>query len=183
MTDNERKLLEEHGVLVLPDLIEHDVFTLALTACLILPDKPIKIYCLGSGGDAMAARGIIDVIQHHGHVIGILPGAANSAHGLIFAACSQRYVYPGGALGVHRCLLSQITDVDAKYAQNWHSEFESLDRAAAKTLSEACADQKKLSETYWYRVIDKQGSSGLTRFDAAFLIASGMAKPISEMPA
>lgn len=181
MTDDERKLLEDHGVLILPDMIEHETFVLVLTACLMRPDKPIKMYCRGGGGDAVAARAIVDVIQHHGHVIGILPSQANSSHGVIFAACAKRYVYPGGSLGVHRVVMSELTNVDAPYAQNWHGGFELLDRAAADTYAAACTDQKKLSAAYWYRVIDKQGSSGLARFDAEFLIKTGMARPIAEM--
>lgn len=181
MDDQQKALLNDHGVLILPDEIDHDVFALVLTACLMRPDQPIKMYCRGGGGDATAARGIVDVIQYHGQVVGLLPGEANSAHGTIFAGCSQRYVYPGACLGVHRVALGSIDSVDARYAKNWHVGFDILDRATAKTLAAACTDQKKYGESFWYKTIDKQGSSGLTRFDAAFLIKCGMAQPISEL--
>lgn len=181
MDDKQKALLNDYGVLVLPDEIDHQVFVLVLTACLMRPDQPIKMYCRGGGGDATAARGIVDVIQQHGKVIGLLPGEANSSHGVIFAGCAERYVYAGASLGVHRVTLETLEDVDAHYAKNTHRRFDMLDRAAAKTLAGACKDQSKHGEMFWYKAIDKQGGSGLKSFDADFMIKCGMAQSISEL--
>lgn len=181
MDDQQKALLNDHGVLILPDDIDHAVFVLVVTACLMRHDQPIKMYCCGDGGEAPTARRIVDVIAQHGRVIGLLPGDANSAHGVIFAGCSERYVYSGAGLGVHRVARGGINGLDAMHAQAQYDEMDGLDRAAAKTLAAACNDQKKYGESYWYRAIDRQGRNGVKRFDADFMIKCGIARPISEL--
>jgi hypothetical protein len=180
MTDDERKLLEEHGVLVLPEELEHSVYVLVLTACLMRPDKEIRLYCRGNGGDTRASYAIIDLIHQHGNFTGLLPSEANSNHGVIFAACHRRYVYPYGQLGIHRTALSEMYHIDAPYAKNRYEEFEAGDRMNACVYGKACKDSR-WGEAFWYRQIDTQGSRGLVQFDAAFLIECGMARPIVEM--
>lgn len=183
MTDDERKLLDEHGVLILPDEINHGVFQLVLTATLARPDKPITLYCRGDGGDSCAALALVDVIQRHGQFIGLLPGEANSSHSVMWAACEQRYIFPGGSIGLHRCARIELQHVDAGYARRAADEFDRIDRQCARVMAGACANQETHGESFWYDVIDRTGSRGLTFFNAEFLIECGMAKPISEMPA
>ncbi len=181
MDDQQKALLNEHGVLILPESLEHDVFALVLTACLMRPDKEIRMYCRGNGGDCRASYAIIDIIQQHGNVVGLLTSEANSNHGVIFAGCPRRYVYPRGQLGIHRTALSEMYHIDASYALNRHEEMESGDRSNARIYSAACKDQKKWGEKFWYKQLDQQGSRGLKQFDADFLIKCGMALPISEL--
>lgn len=182
MTDDERKLLTEYGVLILPEELEHDVFALVLTACLMRPDKVIYMHCRGNGGDSRASYAIIDVIQQHGNVVGLLASEANSNHGVIFAGYPRRYVYPRAQLGLHRTAMNELNHVDAPYAKNRYHEFEASDRANAKIYAAACQDQTLWGESFWYQHLDRQGSHGVVQFDAAFMITCGMAKPISEMP-
>lgn len=181
MDDQQKSLLNDHGVLVLPEELDHAVFVLVLTACLMRPDKEIRLYCRGNGGGSRESYAIIDIIRQHGNVVGLLTSEANSNHGVIFAGCSRRYVYPLGQLGIHRTALSEMYHIDAPYAQNRYDEMESGDRSNARIYASACNDQKKYGESFWYRAIDKQGSRGLKQFDADFLIKCGMAMPISDL--
>jgi ATP-dependent protease ClpP protease subunit len=178
--DQQKALLNEHGVLILPEELEHEVFALVLAACLMRPDKEIRMYCRGNGGDSRASYAIIDIIQQHGNVVGLLASEANSNHGVIFAGCSRRYIYPHGQLGVHRVALNEMYHIDATYAKNRYQEFEASDRANAKVYAAACKDQTRWGEDFWYTQIDEQGSRGVVQFDACFLITCGMAQPISD---
>jgi ATP-dependent protease ClpP protease subunit len=55
----QEKLLTERGVIVLPETIEHDTFEMALALLMLAEtewkDKPIRLFCTGSGGNAHAA--------------------------------------------------------------------------------------------------------------------------------
>lgn len=181
MNEQQKALLNDHGVLVLPEELEHEAFVLVLTACLMRPDDEIRLYCRGNGGSCRTAFAIIDVIQDHGNVIGLLPGEANSNHGVIFAGCPRRYVYPLGMLGLHRTALDVMYHVDMPYAKNRYQELEVGDRANARIYAAACENQIQWGEEFWYRQIEQQGSKGLVQFDADFLIACGMARPAAEL--
>lgn len=181
MDDQQKALLNEYGVLVLPETLEHDIFALVLTACLMRPDKEIRLHCRGNGGDSRASYAIIDVIQQHGNVVGLLASEANSNHGVIFAGCPRRYVYPRAQLGLHRVAHDAMYHIDAPYAKNRYHEFEASDRANAKIYAAACNDQAQWGESFWYQQLDQQGSHGVVQFDATFMITCGMALPISEL--
>lgn len=181
MDDQQKVLLNDHGVLILPEELDHDVFALVLTACLMRPDQEIRLYCRGNGGDSRTSYAIIDIIQQHGNVVGLLTSEANSNHGVIFAGCPRRYVYPRARLGLHRTSLSEMYHIDAPYALNRHEEMETSDHTNARVYAAACKDQTQWGESFWYQQIDQQGSRGLILFDAPFLIECGMAQPISAL--
>jgi ATP-dependent protease ClpP protease subunit len=181
MNDQQKTLLNDHGVLVLPEELEHEAFVLVLTACLMRPDKEIRMYCRGNGGSCRTAFAIIDVIQDHGNVVGMLTGEANSNHGVIFAGCPRRYVYPRGMLGLHRTALDALYHVDMSYAKNRFHELEMGDHANAKIYAAACSDQTQWGEAFWYTQLEQQGSKGLVHFNADFLIKCGMARPVREL--
>lgn len=183
MDDQQKTLLNDHGVVVLPEELDHDAFVLVLTACLMRPDQEIRLYCRGNGGSCRSAFAIIDIIQDHGNVVGLLTSEANSNHGVIFAGCPRRYVYPRGMLGLHRTALDAMYHVDMPYAKNRFQELEVGDRANAKIFAAACSDQAQWGEDFWYSQLDQQGSKGLVQFDADFLIRCGMARPIRELHA
>ncbi|HYE75876.1 MAG TPA: ATP-dependent Clp protease proteolytic subunit [Blastocatellia bacterium] len=181
MDDQQKALLNEYGVLVLPEELEHDAFALVLMACLMRPDKEIRLHCRGNGGSCRAGMAIVDLVREHGQFIGLLTSEANSTHGVIFAGCPRRYVYPSGSLGAHRIALSEMYHIDAPYARNRYEEMETGDRYNAKILASACKDQKRWGEKFWYRQLNQQGSRGLKQFDAKFLIECGMAEPITAL--
>lgn len=180
MEENARKLLDDHGIVILPEEIDHDTFVLVLEATLIRKDAPITLHCHGEGGDSCVAGAIVDIIRHHGRVRGVLAGDANSCHGVIFASCTERYVYPGGRVGIHRVSQTEIRSVTADYAEGVAKLLESHDRRNAKIFASACRDQHHWHEAFWFEVI-RVNPRALHHFDASFLIECGMARPISEM--
>lgn len=97
------------------------------------PDKEIRMYCRGNGGSCRTAFAIIDIIQQHGNVVGLLTSEANSNHGVVFAGCPRRYVYPRALLGLHRTALDELYHVDSPYARNRYDELEAGDRANAES--------------------------------------------------
>lgn len=182
MTDAERELLEKHGVVALPEILDHDGYLLILSACLMRPDDPITLYCRGNGGSCRTANAIVDLVREHGQVRGVLLSEANSSHAVIFAGCPERYVYPHGLLGIHRTALEDMYHVDAPYARWQAEESDANDRYNAAIFAEACRGRAYYGVDFWYGEIEKAGSRGLKQFNAKFLIDCGMAVPVSEMP-
>lgn len=179
MTDNERKLLDEHGVLILPEEITHDTYALVAEALLIRKDKPMTLYCHGEGGDSCAAGAIVDLIRHHSLVTGLLVGEANSCHGIIFAACFRRYVYPGGIIGIHRVARPTLNHVSAEYAMAHYQDLESHDRRNAQIFADACESPYD-GFGFWFDMICANPRA-LKSLDASYLIECGMAQPIADL--
>jgi ATP-dependent protease ClpP protease subunit len=178
--DQALKLLETQKAIILPEDLDHDCYVLIQMACLMYADDTLSLYCRGDGGSCRTANAIVDVIQAHGKVRGILAGEADSSHGIIFAGCPERYVYPHGAIGVHRTTVMQIDMVDAPYARNRHDDLEAGDQLNARILASACPTGSDLTADWWYKQIDETGK-GLRLFDSAFLVSKGIAKPASEL--
>jgi ATP-dependent protease ClpP protease subunit len=179
ITDNERKMLEDHGILILPDEITHDTFVLIAEAILIRPRQSISLYCHGSGGDSCATGAIVDLIHHHGLFTGLLAGEANSSHGVIFASCFKRYVYPGGIVGIHRVARESLNHVSAEYAMAHYQDLESHDRRNAQIYANACEAAPHDSVDFWFKMIS-ENPRALRSLDASYLIECGMAKPIAD---
>lgn len=179
-TDQALKLLDTHKAIILPEDLDHDCYVLIQMACLMYPGDALTLYCRGDGGSCRTANAIVDIVRGHGKVRGVLAGEADSSHGIIFAGCPERYVYPHGAIGVHRTTVMQIDMVDAPYARNRFEDLESGDRTNARILAEACPAGSDLTAEWWYKQIDETGR-GLRLFDSAFLISNGIAKPASEL--
>lgn len=176
LSDEAKQLLDERGLFVMPSEIDHDAFKLVVYVC-ALYDKPLTFHCHGDGGDTAAAFGIVDVMRQHGNITGLLAGEANSSSGVIFAACTHRYVYPHGTLGVHGCTMSQLNTVDLAYAHTWMKELETTDRKMAQIFSDAT----NAPFEFWVEMITRQGGQGYTRLETQFLIECGMARPIEEL--
>jgi len=179
MDDQRRKLLDDHGVLILPEEIKHECYTLIVEAMLLRPHSPILLHCHGEGGDSCVTGAMVDTIRHHGQIIGVLAGEANSSHGVIFAACAQRYVYPGAMIGVHRVAQESLHHVTADYALDRGRENERHDQRNARILAEACTDQERHGYKFWYRKI-AANTRALGFIPAIDLISYGFAKPIQE---
>lgn len=178
MDDEARKLLVKHGVLVLPEYITHDTYALVLEALLECEGQEMNLYCRGDGGSSRAALAIVDLVQQHGRVNGILPSEANSSHAIIFAGCPQRYVYPRASIGLHKVAFeSGSTRVDSQYAQLIAQEYEAVEHLNADIL--AAASNKPAR--YWYDIIQSAGSAAVIQFDAAKLIEFHMAQPIAAL--
>lgn len=177
MEDKQIELLARHGVLVLPVEIEHETYVLLLEALLHLGDKPLTLYCRGDGGSTRAAHAMCDLIRQHGKVTGMLPGEANSAHGIVWAACEHRYVYPHARLGVHQCGYDSLgTRVDSQLLSQIARDYMTSDRLNANILAAASVR----SPEWWYNVIKEAGSGGVVHFRARDLREMDMARPIEE---
>ena len=182
MNDNQRRLLDEWGCLMLPEIIEHDTYQMVLEACLHRDDKGFHLFCRGNGGSSRDAYAIIDVIEDHSNVVGFLPGDACSMHAIIWAACAKRYVYPLGTIGLHMVALNQVEHIDAKYAASIAREYEASDRRNAMILATACTSAGlQFGCEFWLNTIRQNGSHGITEFDAHFLTTvCKMAQPASD---
>lgn len=180
LSDEAKTLLDEHGVFVMPCEINHEAFKLVVYVCTHYAHKPLTFHCSGDGGDTAAALAIVSVIRQHGRVTGLLASEANSSSGVIFVACADRYVYPLGSLGVHGVALIELHRVDAAYAQTWLTELRASDKQIAEVFASACTATNHDVE-FWLNEINRQGGNGYRRFDAAHLIACGLAKSVSEL--
>lgn len=177
MDETQAKLLAK-GVIVLPEEIDHAAYVLMVEALLESADRDVRLYCRGDGGGTWAAMAIIDLIRAHGQVTGLLPSMAASSHGVIWAACPRRYVYPSGRLGIHKIAWNAIdTRQDSHSLNNIAAEWQQSEQEIAAIY--AAASNKTQRE--WYAAMQSTGSSGLRTFTAPQLIALGMARPIDEL--
>lgn len=171
----EQTTLLEQGVIVLPYIIEHETYAMMVEALMMHP-KPLKLYCRGGGGDVASAFAIIDLIREHGNVSGMLLGEANSSHGVIWAGCQKRYVYPNGVLGVHMPSQQWQGAVDSREAWLLALEMERYENQIAELYKSICS-----KEVDWKQAMAATGSSGMRFLDASWLIENGMALPISAL--
>ena len=179
MNDTDKYLLEHHGVVVLPESIDHEAYQHVLEAIHRAGGKPITIYCDGDGGYGRNALSIAGLIQQHGSVTGILVGEAHSCHTVIFMACQVRFVHPAAALGIHMPAYSSVNNpVDRRHAHNINLELERGERQMARIYAQASAPE--YDETYWYNRLREAGSAGVEMIDAEELINMDIARPIAE---
>lgn len=176
MDEKTEKLLVEHGVLVLPEEIDHNTYVLMVEALIIMRGKRMALYCRGDGGCSRSALAIVDMLRDHGDVDGILYGEANSSHAAIWAACARRWVSPNAMIGVHMVSWDSLnTRMDAKSAHLIKTQFEIKDRLFAETFAEASSE----SVEWWLSHI-QMTSGAVQRIGASWMIESQMAKPISK---
>ncbi|MBZ0291407.1 MAG: ATP-dependent Clp protease proteolytic subunit [Anaerolineae bacterium] len=175
MNETQTKLLEQ-GVIILPEEIEHSTYEYVLEALLAHPGR-VKLYCRGNGGDSASALAMVDLIQAHGNVIGMLPGEAASSHVTVWAGCHERYIYPNALIGVHMVSWQSLsTRQDSLSLRQSMMDFEGIERRVAEVLAGA----SNKDAYWWLKIIQKTGSGGLTMFDAKVIVDLEMAKPISE---
>lgn len=174
--ETRKRLLEDQQVIVLPEEITHAVYEDVLAATLMFPGKEITLYCRGEGGESRAALAIVDLIRLHGKFVGILCGAGNSAHGMIWAACQTRVVTQHGALGIHMVSWdSYSTRVDAKSAAVIESNFRHTNDHCARIYAEA----SNRDERYWLEQLERTSGSVVT-FTADDLVEFEMAVPVKQ---
>lgn len=179
MDEQVEKLVKSRGIIVLPEEIDHDTYAMLLEGLVIArverPRQPVILYCRGDGGCSRSALAMVDLIREHGNVIGMLPGEANSSHVTVWAGCTERYVYPHAAIGLHKVAYYEMNSrMDSKSAQLIGREFEQTERKVATLLAEI----SNKDADHWFDVMQTTGSSGVTQFDAEEIIAMEMAKPI-----
>jgi ATP-dependent protease ClpP protease subunit len=175
MNETQKALLEK-GIVVLPNHINHEVYEYVLEALMLRPEQ-IVMYCKGDGGDVSSALAIVDLIQQHGHVVGMLPGEANSSHATIFSGCSERYVFPNGVIGVHQIAWdSHNGRLDSHNLRLLSVDFDAADAQIAWIL--AAASNK--SRDWWYKVLRDTGSGGVTQYRAGQMIQLGLARDVAE---
>jgi len=175
MNETQKALLET-GMVVLPNYISHEVYETVLEALAMRPEQ-VVMYCKGDGGDVSSALAIVDLIQKHGDVVGMLPGEANSSHATIWAGCKERYVYPNAVMGVHQVAWDRHEGrLDSHTLWLLAVDFAATDAQVARIL--AAASNKSMD--WWYKVLRDTGSGGVTRYPAGKLIQMGMARDVGE---
>ena len=180
MNDRAWDFLDKTGVIILPEDLDHEVYIVIQTACVMYSQRRLYLFCRGDGGSSRTANAIVDAVRGHGNVCGILAGEANSSHGVIFAGCPHRYTYENGSLGVHRTVLHSMDLVDAPYAKNRWEDLEAGDLMNAQILASACPLTELQSEAWWYQQIAETGK-GLRMFNSTFLIENRIARSVTEI--
>lgn len=180
----QEKLLCERGVIILPDTLEHEDYESVLALLLLAEtewtEKPIRLFCAGSGGSATVAIALADVIGSNSQVVGMLAGIAESSHVTVFASCQRRYVYPLAQVGIHRIAYYGLdTRLDAQSFAQRMINLDGLEGVVAGILAGACSDGGNDSG-WWLDVIREVGSGGLRYFDAGWMINAGMALPMVD---
>lgn len=177
MNDDQKRLLER-GVIVLPQYIDHDTYALLVEALVVeRPGDPVQLYCRGDGGSANTALALMDLIEAHGSVTGVLHGAALSAHGMVWAACQQRYVAPRGSLGIHKVRFDDLGGVDSTHAELIIAEQRAIEWAGAALLGRISSTPAQR----WYTLMQQIGSLGCKLLPAETLIRLGMAHPLTSL--
>ena len=180
MDDLELKLLLNKKAIILPDDIDHDLYRMIAEAALMFPDDTIDLYCRGDGGSSRSALAIVDVIREHGKFVGLLPGEANSSHATIWAGCSERYVYPHGAIGMHK-IIWEATEIilTAQIMDAIGDDYEKAERQ----VSVLFASVSNHDADFWQQAQDYGNIPyKMKMFYAQELIEMGMALPIADRP-
>jgi len=182
MNETQVKLIEQYGVIVLPDTIDHDAYMQIVESFYFahsIKRKELRIFCQGMGGETNCALAIADMIQHRGNCVGLLPGQADSCHGDVFLACQKRYVFPLACLGIHssKYFFDSGTKMDISGAENRFRMIQSYDGRTARIM--AMASNK--SGVFWEDRMRAIGSDGVQHLTAYELVWFGMARPISEL--
>lgn len=180
----QERMLCERGVIVLPECIEHEHYETVLGLLMLAEtewaDKPIRLFCAGSGGSAHVGIALADLVQSNPQVVGVLAGIAESSHVTVFAACQRRYVYPLAQIGIHRI---SYHGLDSRQdAQSFAHRIKNLDKLefeVAGVLADACAGDT-LNRLWWLETIQEIGSGACDYFDAQWMIFAGMADPIAD---
>jgi len=163
---------------VLPETIHHSTYEMVLEALLIKSGAELRLYCRGNGGDSASALAIVDLIDQHGNVVGLLPGEAASNHALIWAACHRRFIFPRGCLALHKVARHSLSSrVDSQSLRLIADDYDRVERLIADILSLASTE----APTFWYHLLQETGSGGLCRLEAERLIDLEMARPIIEL--
>lgn len=177
MDDLQRALLDRRRAILLPETIDHSayetLFYMLSYAADTMPDARITLMCKGDGGDVWSAPAIIQAIQSHGLVDGVLNGPVMSVHATIWAGCARRYTTAQGALGIHPCSRGELTgyytaDALAAMAREMHE----VDRRTLELFASLC---KPPYDHKWWHSRYHGASRGLFMIYAAELVEMDMA--------
>jgi ATP-dependent protease ClpP protease subunit len=176
MDDSQSKLLENRKTIIIPENIDHDSYSLIVEAAVLYPDDEIDLYCRGDGGYSNDAFAMVDVIRKHGRFVGHLVGAAASSHGVVWASCAIRYVYPFGKLGVHRVVKNMLPDnLTSDHLSQMAESNHQVDQAMALIFESS----SNLDYSKWRKIIDEY-SMCVKWFRSDDLIQMCMALPIAD---
>lgn len=99
------ELAKATGQIFIPSVMETDsaieVGTLMMAARYAHPDRPLKLYINGYGGNTGQALAIADLINEDDNVEGYLIGEVYSSHILIWASCSKRFIGSHASMYLH----------------------------------------------------------------------------------
>lgn len=177
MTPEQKQLIDERGLIVLPDTIEPELFELFVYAMHIRESKPITVYCRSDGGDARTGEAVAELIRLHGDVTGIIHGACLSAAVTIFAACQRRFACEFAWLGLHTGAFgSDGYRMDEPELDALKKEIAKSDRMQAKLLQRA----SNASFDLWLGKIQSANHRAVIMVESDDLFLYELAKPIKE---
>ena len=181
MNEIQVKMMQEYGALVLPEEIDHDAYMLVVEALHLAKScghDELVFYCAGLGGEVNSALAIVDLIQAHGDVIGLLPGQADSSHAYVWLGCRERYVYPYASMGLHetKFIYQNGATVDRRFTQNFLGDVTSYNYRICRLLSDATTPHRPIE--FWETQLSDIGSVGVRHYDDGELIRMGIAKAI-----
>lgn len=165
------------NVVILGDPLTGSSFD-AVMSCLFRSVGKVYIYCNGGGGNGDIAFAIVDICRHRGNVVGILVGAAASAHGVIWAGMPERYAMPLAALEAHLSGMDEVSmKLDTTSARQLSNVFDEYDKRMSRVFSE----MGQFSEDWWYQELQGVGSNYVKDYSAEWLVSNGLCKPSSEL--
>jgi len=166
---------------VLPEEIDHhayvDILHILSYASKFMPHERVQIFCNGGGGDADSTNAIVDLIQQHEKCDGYLFGTALSAHGLVWAACSRRFVSRRGALGIHQAAAAVIVKEEGEKTTATEKRLIEAARIRSDNLMFALFAAASDKDESWWRK-RTPGSGMCELISAEELIAIEMANAL-----
>jgi ATP-dependent protease ClpP protease subunit len=182
-TDDQQKaqpLLEQHGIIIAPEEINHDTY-IELSWALRIgrelhPAQPLEFRCCGVGGESSRSFAIYDLVQQDGNIDGIALGRVSSGHSIIWSGCNRRFVYPTAMVSVHQSKNGSWQQGQVQRDYELGYEQTKWTNSRLVEIYEKVSNQ---GADYWH---DKVFGAGMELFniDANQLVELDMAKPISE---
>lgn len=172
-------LLMSLGVIITPPEID-DAFYKEMAWAISLgrkahPRAKLRILCCGHGGWSYQALGIGDLLSSDGNIIGILNGYCASAHGIIWASCPERLVYPHATLGVHLGTYSELKEVNAVDVMHNYETLQWIDHRVASLYASISTEDVD----YWKGRI-RHAPGSLDDIHADELVEMGMARHVDD---
>jgi ATP-dependent protease ClpP protease subunit len=183
LTEDQQKaqpLLEQYGIIVAPNEIDHDTY-LELSWALKIgremhPESPLELRCCGIGGEVSRSFAIYDLVQQDGNIDGIALGRVSSGHTIIWSGCNRRFVYPTALVSIHQT--KNGAWLQGQLQRDYELGFERY-KWGNRQLVEIYAKSSNQGADFWHDKVFSAGAE-LLNFDASQLIELEMAAPISE---
>jgi len=183
LTEDQQKaqpLLEQHGIIITPNEIDHESYIELSWAIqigrVIHKEKALELRCCGDGGEVHRSLALYDLIRADGNIDGIAIGRVSSGYSVVWSGCNRRFVYPSTLVSIHQA--QNGSWVQGQFQRDYEMGYEHSQWCNAR-LIEIYAGISNQDTDYWHKAVLGAGME-LLNFDAGQLIKMDMARPISE---